>query len=44
MCSVLGSPYSSVSLKGTRLSEALSTAGPLLKSAQTGDLLIVIRV
>lgn len=44
MYSALGSPYSSVSLKGARLSEALSTPGPLLKSVQTGDLLIVIGV
>lgn len=44
MYSVLGSPYSSVSFTGTRLSEALNAPGPLVKSMQTGDLLVVIRV
>lgn len=40
----LGSSYSSVSFTGTRLSEALNTRGPLVKSVQTGDLLVVIGV
>lgn len=40
----LGSSYSFVSFTGTRLSEALNTPGPLVKSVQTGDLLVVIGV
>lgn len=42
--SVFGSPYSSVSFTGTRLSESLITPGPLVKSVQTEDLLVVFEV
>lgn len=42
--SLSGSSYSSLGFTGTRLSEALNTPGLLVKSVQTGDLLVVIGV